>query len=138
MGRSPIQQELRGSSVEPVPVGLAFDAARGGRLVLQPGFRYAPVAAFADPVGALAQPLDGPLDLLAVLIEQVDEEVCGLPVGQSLGQVGVLRDTRDDATDDVVQRTVQTRLFAALGGQELEPLPVSLQPHRWSVAALFS
>src|SRR5260370_30454554 len=114
MGRSLIQQELRGSSVKPVPVGLAFDAARGGRLVLQPGFRYAPVAAFADPVGALAQPLDGPLDLLAVLIEQVDKEVRGLAVGQSLGQVGVLRNARADAADPVVQRTVQARLFPAL------------------------
>ncbi len=71
-------------------MGLALDAARRRRLVLQPGFRDAAAAAFADPVSAFAQALQSALHLLAVLVEKVDEQVGGLPVRQRLGQVGVL------------------------------------------------
>src|SRR5438105_8369172 len=133
-GGEEAQQELRRAAVEPVPVGLALDAARGGRLVLQPGFGDAPAAAFADTVGAFAQALQRPLDLFAVLVEKVDEKVARLTVGQRLRQVGVLRNPRDHAADDIVQRAMKARLFAALRGQELEELPVSLQPRRWSVS----
>src|SRR5438309_5532917 len=131
------EQELGGSAVEPVPVGLALDAARRGRLILQPSLWDTTAAAFADPVRALAQALERPFDLLPVLVEQVDEEVARLPVGQGLGQVGLFRDPGDHAADHVVQRPVQPRLLAALGGQELESLPVSLQPLLWSVVCLF-
>lgn len=109
-------------------MGLALDAARGGRLVPQPGFRDVPAAAFADPVGAFPEPLERALYLLPVLVEQVDQQVAGLPVRQGLGQVGLLGNARDDAADNVVQRPVEPRFLAALGGQELEPSPVSLQP----------
>src|SRR5438552_13139559 len=128
--------DLGRSSVESVPVGLAFDAARCRRLVLQPGFRYAPAAAFADPVGAFAQPLQGALDLLPVLVEQVYEQVRRLPVGQRLGEVRVLWNPCDHAAGHVVQRAVQAGLLAALRGQELQPSPVSFEPLRRSVFRL--
>ena len=71
-------------------MALALDAARGGRLVPQP-LRRDPVAAvLADPVGALAHALQRALDLLAVLVEQVDQDVGRLAVGQRLRQVDVL------------------------------------------------
>ena len=95
-------------------MGLALDAARGGRLVFQPSVRDSTAAAFADPVRTVAQALERPLDLLPVLVQQVDEKVARLPVGQRLGQVGLLRDPGDDAADDVVQRPVEARLLAAL------------------------
>ena len=119
-------------------MGLTLDAARGGRLEPQPGFRDAPAAAFANPVCAIAEPLQRPLDLLAVLVQQADEQVRRLPVGQRLCQVGVLGNARDHTAGDIVQRTVEAGLLAALRGQELQPSPVSFEPLLRSVFRLLS
>src|SRR6266446_1696495 len=135
-GVSALRQALGGSSVDPVPVGLALDAARGGRLVPQARSGYPPAAAFADPVGTLAQALERALDLLAVLVQQVHQQVAGLPVGEGLREVGLLGNPRDHTAGDVVERSVQARLLAALRGQELEQPPVSFQPLLWSASRL--
>src|SRR5690348_17148356 len=131
-GEGPGEQVLGGPSVNPVPVALTLDAARGRRLVPQPGLGDAPVAALADPVRALAQLLQRPLDLLAVLVQQVDQDVAGLAVGQRLGKVGLLGDAGDHTADHLVERPVEPGLLAALRRQELEPSPVSFQPLLWS------
>src|SRR5207247_5375921 len=98
LGRSP---------VDPVPVALTLDAPRGRRLILQPGFRDAPCAALADAVGALANPLQGALHLLPVLVQEVDQDVAGLAVRQRLREVCLLRNPRDAGADPVVQRPAE-------------------------------
>ena len=118
-------------------MALALDAARGGRLIPQARFGNPPAAAFADPVGTLPQALERTLDLLAVLVQQVHQQVAGLAVGQGLGQVGLLRNPRDYAARDVVEWAMQARLLAALRCQELQPSPVSFQPLFWSISGLF-
>lgn len=124
--------------VDPVPVSLALDASRGRRLVAQAGFRNVAAAALADAVRAVAEPLQRPLDLLPVLVEQVDQKVAGLPVGEGLGQVGLFWDAGDDAAHDVVQGPVQAGLLAALGGKDLEPLAIGLEPLRGFLARLLA
>jgi hypothetical protein len=95
-------------------------------------------AAFADAVSPLSQALQRALHLLAILVQQVHQDVGRLAVRKGLREVGVLWDARDHAARDVVQRPVEPGFLAALGGQELELPPIGLQPHLrsivWSLA----
>lgn len=69
---------------------LTFDAARGRGLELESRLGNGAPAPLTNPVRAFAQPLEGSLDLLAVLVEKVDQDVSRLAIRQRLGQVGVL------------------------------------------------
>src|SRR5258706_5045236 len=109
-------------------MGLAFDASRGRRLEVEPRGRDPVAAGLADTVSAIAHALQGVLDLLAVLVQQMDQDVVGLAVRQGLRQVSVLGDRRDHAADDVGKRAVQPRLFSAGVGELYKGLPAGLQP----------
>src|SRR5689334_12763476 len=135
MGRGS-SQGLGGSPVQTVPVPLTFDAARGGRLVAEASLRNPVAAALADPVRAFAEPLERALDLLPVLVEQVDQDVARLAVGQRLREVGLFGNPRDHAADDVVERPVETGLLAALRSQHLQTSPVCLQELLGSLSCL--
>src|SRR5712691_910469 len=98
-------------------MGLALDAARHRRLEVEPRGRDAVRAGLTYPVSALAYPLQRPLDLLPVLVQQMDEEIGGLAVRQGLREVGVFRDRHDHAADDVGKRAVQPSLLTAGAGE---------------------
>src|SRR5260370_10114455 len=109
-------------------MGLALDAARDRRLEVEPGGRDAMAAGLTNAVSALANALQRSLDLLAILVQQMDQDVVGLAVRQGLRQVGVLGDRRDHAADDVGKRPVRPRLFSAGVGQLHKRLAAGLQP----------
>ncbi|MEO8743742.1 MAG: hypothetical protein ABI334_07270 [Candidatus Dormiibacterota bacterium] len=112
---------------------LALDASGGGGLELQTRRWNGTSAALADSVCTPSQTLEGAFDLLPVLVEQVDQEVGCLTIGQRLRQVDVLGNPGDHAAGHIVQRPVQASLLAALRGQELELPAVGLEPRLWSV-----
>src|SRR6266850_4816758 len=84
------------SSVHAVPLRLAFHAPRGGGLVLKTFGWDSPGARFTDAIRPFPRPLQRVLHALAILVQQVDQDVRGLPVGEGLGQVSLFRDACDD------------------------------------------
>jgi hypothetical protein len=98
---------------------LALDAPRGGGLVLEPFGGDPPRAALADAVRPFPDALQRVLDALAVLVQEVDQDVRRLPVREGLRQVSLFRDARDDAPDLLVERSVEARLLAACRGKLL-------------------
>jgi hypothetical protein len=82
----------------------------------------------ADAIRALAYPLQGVLHLLTVLVEEMDQDVAGLPVGEGLRQVGLFWDASDQSADRLVQRPVEARFLATRQGEVLQVPPVGFEP----------
>src|SRR5262245_18398915 len=110
--------------VQAIPAALAVDAA--SRLGAEPqalgGDAIAAVLALA--VLALGEPAQGPLDLLAVLREQLDQPVVDLTVAHDLREVGVFVVSGEYAAHAVRDRAIESSLLLELAGQPLQRGPV--------------
>jgi len=85
-------------------------------------------ASLADAICTFANTLQRVLHPLAVLIQQVDEDVRSLPVRKGLGKVDFFRNAGDDAADELIERPVEPSVFAARGGKQLQVPPVGFEP----------
>jgi hypothetical protein len=100
-------------------LGLALYASRGGGLVLEALLGDAAPAALAQTVSAVSDPLERMFDLLSVLVQEMDQRVGGRSIQERLGEVGVLRDRPDHATNGLGKRFMEPRLLATCVGQVL-------------------